>query len=91
MIKDNKNKRFKQANIEALISIGLTILYFVWWYGFAYGMGDKAVESYTYIFGFPAWFFYSCIIGFVIFSFLIWIVVYKFFIEIPLNEDVDEN
>lgn len=87
----DENKIYKQANKEALISIGLTILYFLWWYGFAYGYGGKTVDNYTYIMGFPAWFFYSCILGFIIFSFLTWVVVDKFFEDVPLVNDNENN
>ncbi|MFK4997831.1 DUF997 family protein [Bacillus sp. N9] len=45
------------AHREAIIGIVLVIIHFVWWYGFAYGLGKKPVEEYTYVFGFPAWFF----------------------------------
>lgn len=91
MNKEIRNKNFQQANLEVLISIALTILYFILWYGFAYGMGDKSIDSYTYVFGLPAWFFYSCVIGFIVFSFLVWIIVDRFFVEMPLNNEKDEE
>lgn len=87
MDKHTGRERFHQSNKEALICIGLTIFYFIWWYGFAYGLGNKPVDSYKYVLGFPSWFFYSCILGFFIFSFLTWFVVTKFFKDIPLDED----
>lgn len=85
-----EDKRYKQANREALIAVGMFILNFVWWYGFAYGLGSKPVDEYTYVMGFPSWFFYSCILGFIVFSFATWFVVKTFFKEIPLDEEAEE-
>lgn len=82
-----KDKRYKVANKEALIGIGLVLFNFVWWYGFAYGMGSKDPSEYSYVFGLPAWFFYSCVLGFIVMVILIWIVVKLFFTDIPLEEE----
>jgi len=90
---DDLNKddyRFKIANREALIGVGLVIFNFVWWFAFAYGLGSKDPSEYTYIFGLPAWFFYSCVLGFVVMSLLVIIIVKKFFVEVPF-EDEGEN
>ena len=52
-----KNNRYRIANREALMGIGLVIVNFAIWYGFAYGLGSGDPEKYTYVLGFPAWFF----------------------------------
>lgn len=95
MKKTNMNQddyRYKIANREALIGIGIVIINFIWWYGFAYGLGSKNPAEYTYILGLPAWFFYSCVLGFVVIVLLIWLVIKLFFIDIPLDElDDKEN
>lgn len=70
--------------------LGLYLLFFVWWYASAYGFGDDPAE-YNYILGFPEWFFYSCIVGYIGISVLLWICVSFFFTEIDLNEGEDEN
>ncbi|HJV18075.1 MAG TPA: YhdT family protein [Bacillales bacterium] len=80
------DKRFKIAHREALIGVILVINNFIWWYGFAYGLGSEKVEKYTYIFGLPAWFFYSCIVGFVVMVILIIVVVKFFFKDIPFED-----
>ncbi len=80
-----KKERFGQAHKEALISLGLYGVFFAWWYGAAYGLGSGDPSSYTYIWGMPSWFFYSCIVGYVVISFLVWAVVRFFFKEIPLD------
>lgn len=77
----------KIANREALIGVGLAIFNFIWWFGFAYGLGSKDPSEYTYVFGLPAWFFYSCIVGFVVMVAIIIIVIKKFFVEVPLDEE----
>jgi uncharacterized membrane protein YhdT len=88
-VKKNNNpldKRFKVAHREALIGVVLVIINFIIWYGFAYGLGSAKVEDYTYIFGLPAWFFYSCIAG-TIFMIILVILTIKFlFKDVPFDE-----
>lgn len=83
--------RFKIANREALIGAGLVIFNFVWWFAFAYGLGKGDPADYTYVFGLPAWFFYSCVLGFIVISLLVIIVVKKFFVEIPFDDEGEEK
>lgn len=91
-MRDKKDDyRFKIANREALIGVGLVIFNFIWWYGFAYGLGSKDPAEYTYIFGLPAWFFYSCVLGFIVMSILVTIIVKFWFIDIPLDDEVEED
>jgi uncharacterized membrane protein YhdT len=80
-----EDKRYKQSNKEALITLVLFILNFIWWYGFAYGLGSKPVEEYTYVMGLPAWFFYSCVMGVFVFSISAWLMVKLFFKDMPLD------
>lgn len=79
------DKRFIQANKEAMIAVGLCLAYFIWWYATAYGFGDAPVADYTYVLGLPAWFFYSCMVGFIVFSILSLCMVCLFFREISLE------
>lgn len=82
---------FKIAHREALIGIGLVIFNFIWWYGFAYGLGSKDPTEYTYIFGLPSWFFYSCVLGFIVMSILVTVIVKTWFVDIPLDDEEDEQ
>lgn len=82
-----KNNRYRIANREALMGIGLVIVNFAIWYGFAYGLGSGDPEKYTYVFGFPAWFFYSCIAGTVFMIILIYFVIKFFFKEVDFEEE----
>lgn len=87
--KSIKDPRFKIAEREAWIGIGLVIFNFVWWFGFAYGMGSAPVDQYQFIFGLPAWFFYSCVVGFIIMVILVIITVKFFFKEVPFDEEIE--
>lgn len=85
------DRRFKTANREALIGCALAAFNIIWWYGFAYGLGSKPPEEYTYVLGFPAWFFWSCIVGFVVMVILVFLVVKFVLKEVPFDdsEEVD--
>ena len=74
-----------QINKEAFITIFIYFLYFLWWYYFAYIYPPKNVEEYKYILGLPDWFFYSCILGFILVNILVCIVVKFFFKNIDLE------
>ncbi|MDR2825189.1 MAG: YhdT family protein [Deltaproteobacteria bacterium] len=82
---EQKNRRFRQANKEALLTLGLYAFYFLWWYGFAYGLGSGDPKEYSYILGFPAWFFLSCIAGCPVLTLVLWLVLRKGFKDMPLD------
>lgn len=74
---------------ETIVIVALYLLFFAWWYVTAYGFGDDP-EEYEYIFGFPEWFFYSCIAGYVGISLILWGAVRFFFQDLPLDGE-DES
>ncbi|MYL62120.1 DUF997 family protein [Bacillus hwajinpoensis] len=82
--------RYRIANREALIGVILVIINFILWYGFAYGFGSKPVEDYHYIWGLPAWFFYSCVLGTGIVIVLVILAVVFLFKEVPFDEEEGE-
>lgn len=84
---DAVKDRFACAKREALLGVALFVGYFFWWYGFGYGLGAGDPENYTYVFGLPAWFFWSCVAGFALFSAVTWFVVSLFFKDIPLDDE----
>ena len=86
---DSMDKRFKIAHKEALIGVILVIINFIIWYGFGYGLGSTNVKDYTYVFGLPAWFFYSCILGSIVMIILVIFTVRYLFQDIPF--DVEEE
>lgn len=91
MKRDNKKQEvdyhIKIGNREALIGVGLFVFNFVWWFAFAYGLGSKNPSEYSYVFGFPAWFFYSCVLGVIIMSILVFIIVKVFFKDVPFEDE----
>ncbi|MDR2893777.1 MAG: YhdT family protein [Deltaproteobacteria bacterium] len=78
-------KRFKQANREAAITLGLYAFFFLWWALFAFGLGAGDPADYTYVLGLPAWFFYSCVLGYPVLTLLLWLVVRHCFKDMPLD------
>jgi len=82
---------FKQADREALITLGLYVFFFVWWTVFAFGLGGGDPEEYSYVFGLPAWFFYSCVLGYPVMTLILWIEVRRFFADIPLDEEQEQD
>ena len=85
-----QNKRFKQADREALITLGLYGFFFLWWTLFAFGLGSGDPENYSYVFGMPAWFFYSCVLGYPVMTLLLWVVIRRYFKNMPLNAAPDD-
>lgn len=85
------DKLNKIAHREALIGIALVIINFAIWFGFAYGLGKGDPKNYTYVFGFPAWFFYSCIAGTIFMIILLMVVIKFFFKDVPFDTDDKEG
>ncbi|MFB5664175.1 YhdT family protein [Alteribacillus sp. HJP-4] len=83
--------RFSIAHSEALLGVALVIINFVWWFGFAYGLGSGPPGEYAYILGMPAWFFYSCVAGSVLMIVLVTILVKGFFREVPFEEKGEQR
>lgn len=83
--------RFAIANREAWIGCALAVINFVWWFGFAYGLGSKPPEEYTYILGFPAWIFFSLIFGTLFMFALVFFVVKFMLTEISLEDEEVED
>ncbi len=88
---NKKDPRFKSANKEAVIGLILVIVNFLMWFAFAYGPGSGAVENYKYIFGLPSWFFYSCIVTFIVMVLLVILAVKLFFKEVPLEDEQERG
>lgn len=85
------NKRYRQANKEALITLLLYAFFFLWWTIFAFGLGSGDPEEYSYVFGLPAWFFYSCFVGYPVIVVVLWVTVRKFFTDMPLDSDENDK
>ena len=81
----------KQIQKEVIITCILYIFYFLWWLLFGLGLGNQPTENYSYILGLPSWFFFSCILGFLVFSTLVYFSLKYFFKDIPLDEAFDDD
>ena len=81
----------KQIQKEVIITCILYIFYFLWWVLFGLGLGSKDTKDYSYIMGLPDWFFLSCVMGFIVFSLLVYIVLKLFFKDIPLDLEIGEE
>ena len=90
-MKKGSEKYFQIAHREAKIGIALLVFNFVWWFGFAYGLGSRDYTEYTYIFGLPDWFFYSCVLGFIVMVILAVLCVKFLFKEVPFEEEENEQ
>jgi len=75
---------------ESLITVALYLLFFLWWYATAY-MTESDPAKYSYILGFPKWFFLSCIVGYIGVSVLLWLCVKFFFTDIPFDGENNNN
>ena len=87
-----EDSRFRIARFEAICSVALALLYFLWWYGFAYHGTPEDPESFTFVMGLPGWFFFSSVLGPFTFCILAWAMVKLLFREVNLDsvEDRDE-
>lgn len=56
-----EDPRYRECEKEAWYGVILGIVNLVIWAAAGYGLGSGPVENYSYILGFPAWFFVSCI------------------------------
>lgn len=81
------NKRYKQADREALITLCVYAFFFLWWTVFAFGLGSGPPETYSYVFGMPSWFFYSCVLGYPVVAVVLWVVIRLFFVDMPLDDE----
>jgi uncharacterized membrane protein YhdT len=86
-----EDPRYRVAAKEAWIAIAVFFLNFCWWFAFAYGLGAQSPQEYSYVFGFPAWFFWSVIIGAIVFCLAAFIMVRYFYTDMPLGPDPYES
>lgn len=80
-----EDPRYRIAAREAWMAVFVFLLNFLWWFAFAFGLGDQPPQNYTFIMGFPAWFFYSVILGLLVFCILVYIMVNYFYTDMPLG------
>lgn len=84
-------KRWSITAKEALIGLGIVVIHFCLWFGFAYGLGSGPPSEYQYIVGLPAWFFFSCIVVPIFIIILVSLAVRFFFTDISLEEEEEKR
>ena len=72
----------RQINREAIWTFVLYGLFFLWWYATAYGLKDSTLR----ILGLPAWFFLSCVVGWLLCCIGVTILVKKVFRPVDFTE-----
>ncbi|MDR2946040.1 MAG: YhdT family protein [Candidatus Adiutrix sp.] len=82
-----ERERNAQMKKEALISVAMYVIFFLWWYFTGYGL---AGENQSYTMGIPNWFLLSSVVGYVLFSAATIIVVKLFFKNFSLEEAADD-
>ena len=80
-----EDRRFRQADREALWSVALTAGYILWWLGFAYGLGSGPDAGTRLLWGLPVWFTASCVLGGPVFLIAVAWVVRRVFVDLPLD------
>lgn len=86
-----EDPRYKQCYKEALIGVAVGIGNLLWWYFFGYGMGSKDPSEYTYVLGFPTWFFMSCIAGPIVVTVVVAILLKTVFKHMSLEALSEEE
>ncbi len=64
---------------EAKSTLLVYVLYFLWSVCFAYFLGSGDPNEYTLIFGFPAWFFFSCVVAYPLCCIAVYVLIRKVF------------
>ena len=82
---------FGQARRETVVTCGLYLFFFLWWTVFAFGWESGDPSTYSYVLGMPAWFFFSCVLGYPVVCLALWICLRLFFKEIPLDDDSESS
>ncbi|MDB2384770.1 YhdT family protein [Endozoicomonas sp.] len=85
--------RYSQAHREARWAIGLTLVYFLWWYLSAYSFAPEkeSLESLSLVLGLPLWFLLSCVVGPCLFILLCALMVRYVFQDMPLGLNAAES
>jgi uncharacterized membrane protein YhdT len=80
--------RYAVANREALIGAGYWLAFTVLISAIAWLIGaHKKASELTFVLGFPAWFFWSCLVATIVLSLVPAVLVRRYFTEMPLSAD----
>lgn len=90
-MKLSEKAKNRQINKEAIISIVLYILYFIWWYVTGFGLGSGDPSTYKYVMGLPLWFVLNSFVGPIIFIVAVIFTVKYLFVNIDLEDSKSQN
>ena len=90
-MKLSEKAKNRQINKEAIISIVLYILYFIWWYVTGFGLGSGDPSTYKYVMGLPLWFVLNSFVGPIIFIVAVIFTVKYLFVNIDLEDSQSHN
>jgi len=90
-MKLSEKAKNRQINKEAIISIILYILYFIWWYVTGFGLGSGDPSTYKYVMGLPLWFVLNSFVGPVIFIVAVIFTVKYLFVNMDLEDSKSQN
>ncbi|MEG0307211.1 MAG: YhdT family protein [Clostridium sp.] len=90
-MKLSEEDKNRQINKEAIISIIVYVLYFIWWYITGFGLGNRDPSTYKYVMGFPVWFILSCFVGPILLILVVIFTVKHFFVNFNLNSDENDD
>lgn len=90
-MKLSEKAKNRQINKEAIISIVLYILYFIWWYVTGFGLGSGNPSTYKYVMGLPLWFVLNSFVGPMIFIVAVIFTVKYLFVNIDLEDSQSQN
>ena len=90
-MKLSEKAKNRQINKEAIISIVLYILYFIWWYVTGFGLGSGDPSTYKYVMGLPLWFVLNSFVGPIIFIVAVIFTVKYLFVNIDLEDSQSQN
>ncbi|HAK44102.1 MAG TPA: DUF997 domain-containing protein [Clostridium sp.] len=90
-MKLSEKAKNRQINKEAIISIVLYILYFIWWYVTGFGLGSGDPSTYKYVMGLPLWFVLNSFVGPMIFIVAVIFTVKYLFVNIDLEDSQSQN
>lgn len=87
-----EDPRFKRIFREMLMTFGLCITYTIVTLAVAWSIGmSKPPEAYSYILGFPTWFFLAIIVSPLVFFGIVIYLVTHVFKEVDLDPWLPEN
>lgn len=83
-----EDPRYRVANREALWGVSYWAAFTVVVSGIAWLLGgNRDADELDFVLGFPAWFFWSCLVATVVLSLVPIIIVRRYFRDLPLTAD----